>query len=359
MGTNVGTMRYLTRRLPLAVTGALLVIAMGASQVLATTVPRWRGVYLARAAQGSLLLGVAAPARNDAWAVGEYVQQPGPIILHWNGRHWLRVNVPGAGQAFEPASVYATSPNDVWIFGSIWRSGIDEALRFNGTSWQTLQLPINSGSTNETAVLSPTSAWAINPGICVFHCSTPARYWNGATWLASKVQLDLWGIAAGGNHVLAIAITAFRPADQTFLPVLYERARGRWQRCAAMHRRVSNPVLAASSSRDVWIWGHLAGPRNKGVLYHWDGARLRSVAVPAGLPTTDVLTADGYGGVWVGPFAHWTGKKWISFHADARRLDGSFTALSPVAGTRSSWLVGGLAWHGRDESFVAVTGKTP
>ncbi|MGO8959951.1 MAG: hypothetical protein ACLQFR_21660 [Streptosporangiaceae bacterium] len=333
---------------------------MGASQVLAAVhSPGWRSVYLSRAAQGSLLLSVAAPSRNDAWAVGEYVQQTGPIILHWNGKRWLRVRVRGAGASFEPASVYATSPSDVWIFGSIWRTGIDEALRFNGTDWETLQLPINSGAANETAVLSATSAWAINPGSCLFRCSTPATYWNGADWLVSRVQLDLWGIAAGGEHVFAVAVRAFRPADQTFVPVLYERARGRWLRCAAIKQRLSNPVLSASSASDVWIWGYRPGRGDRSVLYHWNGTQLRRVAIPAGLATSDVLTADGRGGVWAGPFAHWTGRKWISLRADASRLDGLLTGLAPVAGSRSTWLVGGLAWHGRDESFVAVNGKTP
>ncbi len=349
------------RRLLTVVTAAVAICAVGGGLALAATAasPGWREVYLAHARQGNLLLGVAAPARNDAWAVGEYVQQPGPIIMHWNGKHWLRVDVPGAGKAFEPASVYATGPDDVWIFGSIWRSGIDEVLQFNGTDWRTLQIPINSLGTNENAVLSRTSAWAISPGTCLFSCSTPATYWNGSTWLAAKVHLDLWGITAGGKHVFALAISAFRPADQTFVPVLYERAHGRWLRCAGVNRRLGNPVLAASSATDVWIWGHLPGPRNLGVLYHWNGTRLQSVRVPAGLLTTDVLTADDHGGVWAGPFAHWTGKKWISYRAEARRLDGLLTALAPVARTNSTWLAGGLAWHGHDQSFVAVNGRTP
>src|SRR5271166_5338438 len=102
MGMSVGGMRYLMRRSPVAMAGALLVLAMGASQVFATASPGWRGVYLATAGPGNLLLSVAAPSRNDAWAVGEYTQQTGPMILHWNGKRWLWVNVPEAGQGFEP-----------------------------------------------------------------------------------------------------------------------------------------------------------------------------------------------------------------------------------------------------------------
>jgi hypothetical protein len=355
-------MRNLIRRLPMTVTvmvtGAILAVAMGASQVLAATSPGWHGVYLSHGRQGNLLLGVAAPARNDAWAVGEYVQQTGPIIVHWNGKRWRPVNVPRAMPAFEPASVYATSPSNVWIFGSSWRSGADEALHFNGTAWRTFQFVLNTGGTNETAVLGPRSVWVITGGTCLSPCSTLASHWNGRFWRPSKMNLDFWGIAAGGKHLFAIAVTAFR-GDQTFVPVLYERAHRSWRRLGAVTQRLSNPVLAGSSASDVWIWGTLAGPRNQGVLYHWNGVGLQRVAVPAGLLTTDVLTADGRGGVWAGPFAHWTGRNWISFRARARRLDGSITALVPIPRTRSTWLVGVLAWRNRDEGFIAVNGKTP
>jgi hypothetical protein len=359
MGDECRQVRYLMRGVAAAVAGAALVTAMGASPVMARAVPGWRGTYLARSAQANLLLGVAAPSRNDAWAVGEYEQQTGPIILHWDGKRWLSADVPGAGPAFEPSSVYATSPSDVWIFGSIWRSGADEALFFNGVTWQTTQLPITSGGTNEVAVLGPASVWAISAGTCLSHCPTVATYWHGHGWLPSKIPLDVWGITAAGNHVYAIAVSALRPADQTFVPMLYERLRGRWVRRAVVNHRLSNPLLAASSVSDVWIWGHLPGPHAPGVLYHWNGARLQQVAVPASLVTTDVLTADGHGGVWAGPFAHWTGEKWISFRADAQRLEGMLTALAPIPGTKTTWLVGGLVSHGQDQSFAAVNSAAP
>ena len=269
------------------------------------------------------------------------------------------MHVSGAGPGFEPSSVYATSPSNVWIFGSIWRSSADEALYFNGKAWHTFQFLINTGGTNETAVLGPHSVWVITAGTCFSPCSTPAYYWNGHGWGPSKVNHQLWGIAAGGTHLFGIAVTDFRPADQTFVPVLYERAHRSWRRLGVVSQRLSDPLLTGSSASDMWIWGHLTGRGAPGVLYHWNGTWLQQVPVPAGLLTTDVLTPDGRGGIWAGPYAHWTGRKWISLRADAKRLDGAVTALAPIANTSSTWLVGGLAWHNRDESFVAVNGKTP
>ncbi len=248
----------------MTVVAAILVITMGASPVLGVNSPGWRGVYLSHAGPGNLLLGVAAPTRNDAWAVGEYEQQTGPIIMHWNGQRWGRVHVSGAGPGFEPSSVYATSPSNVWIFGSIWRSGADEALYFDGKAWRTFQYLINTGGTNETAVLGPRSVWVIAAGTCFSPCSTPAYYWNGHGWGPSKVNHDLWGIAAGGKHLFGIAVTDFRPADQTFVPVLYERAHRSWRRLAVVSQRLGDPLLIGSSASDMWIWGHLTGRGHAG-----------------------------------------------------------------------------------------------
>jgi hypothetical protein len=355
----VGGIWNLIGRSLMTVVAATLVTATSATPVLGAASSGWRGVYLSHAGPANLLLGVAAPTRNDAWAVGEYEQQTGPIIMHWNGQRWRPVDVPGVGPGFEPSSVYATSPSNVWIFGSVWWSGADEALHFNGETWHTSQFLINTGGTNETAVLGSHGVWVISAGTCLPPCSTPAYFWNGHGWGPSKVGHDLWGIAAGGNHLFAIAVTAFRLADQTFVPVLYERAHASWQRLAVVPQRLSDPLLTGSSTNDVWIWGHLTGRANPAVLYHWNGTSLQQVPVPAGLLTTDVLTADGRGGVWAGPYAHWTGTKWISLRADAKRLGASVTALAPIAGTGSTWIVGGLPWHNRDESFVGVNGKTP
>jgi hypothetical protein len=363
--TGVGRMRYRVCRLPVVLTGAALAVALGASQVQAAASAAsagWRRAFLSHAGQSNLLLGVAASGRNDAWAVGEYVQQPGPLIMHWNGRRWRPVQVPGAGRAFEPVSVYATGPGDVWILGSIWRNGLEEALHFDGSAWHSIPLPTGTIGANETAVLSPSSVWAISAGICPYRCSTPASYWDGSDWSVSQVHLDLWAITAAGKHVYALAVSGYRAQDQAFMPVLYERSQGRWLRRGQVRTRLSNPVLAASSASDVWIWGHpagRAGRAGRGMLYHWNGVSLSNVAVPARLFTNDGLTADGHGGVWAGPYAHWTGSRWVSLGADVAQFNGLSTALAPVPGTRSTWLVGGLAWHKLDEGFVAVNGAMP
>src|SRR5260370_22298496 len=111
MGDECGQVRYLMRGVAAAVAGAALIAAMGASPVIGRAAPAWRGTYLARSAQANLLLDVAAPSRNDAWAVGAYERQTGPIILHWDGKRWLSVELPGAAPAFDPSSDDAATPS--------------------------------------------------------------------------------------------------------------------------------------------------------------------------------------------------------------------------------------------------------
>lgn len=356
---GVAWMRHPIRWFWVGMAGAGFALAAAVSPVQGAIATGWRQEYLAHIGRGNLLLGIAAPGRNDAWAVGEYVQQPGPIILRWNGAYWRSVRVPGAGRAFEPASVYATSPNDVWILGSIWRNGLDEALHWNGTVWRSIVMPTGSIGTNETAILSPTSVWAIVAGICRPGCSSPASYWNGISWSNAEIHHDTWAIVAAGQHAYVLAVTHYRTQNQSFVPVLYERSHRSWRLRAEVRQRLVNPVIAGNSGGDVWIWGQSPGSRHRGVLYQWDGHRLRRVAVPAGLSTTEGLAADGLGGVWAGPSAHWTGTKWIDLGSAVAPFNGLATALAPVPGTGTTWLAGWLDWQSRAEGFIAVNGATP
>src|SRR5262249_41972297 len=67
------------------------------------------------------LLGVAAVASNDVWAVGLYVnsnQISQTLIEHWNGTSWNVVNSPNVGTSYNALNgVSAVSANDVWAVG--------------------------------------------------------------------------------------------------------------------------------------------------------------------------------------------------------------------------------------------------
>jgi hypothetical protein len=67
----------------------------------------------------SRLLGVAAPASDDAWAVGS-TSVPGsyrPLVLHWDGIAWTEAPTPVEGSA-GLAAVAASPAGDLWAVGS-------------------------------------------------------------------------------------------------------------------------------------------------------------------------------------------------------------------------------------------------
>ena len=69
----------------------------------------------------SLFTGVAATARNRAWAVG--YSDAGALIERWNGSEWRRVGVPDAGRSSSLGGVSAVSRREAWAVGGASHTG--------------------------------------------------------------------------------------------------------------------------------------------------------------------------------------------------------------------------------------------
>ncbi len=68
------------------------------------------------------LLGVAAVAPNDVWAVGQSTDFGAgqTLIVHWNGTAWSTVPSPHPGTYSVLRSVSAVSANDMWAVGTYY-----------------------------------------------------------------------------------------------------------------------------------------------------------------------------------------------------------------------------------------------
>jgi plastocyanin len=69
----------------------------------------------------NFLLSVAAPAPNDAWAVGYTQSDTGiaPLIEHWTGAAWSIIpNVPGGDTGYL-RTISAASSTDIWMVGIV------------------------------------------------------------------------------------------------------------------------------------------------------------------------------------------------------------------------------------------------
>lgn len=75
----------------------------------------------------SKLYGVAAPASNDAWSVGEFTDNNGnaqTLIEHWDGSQWQIVASPSPGSGSNIlGAVAALSAHDIWAVGGFDTGG--------------------------------------------------------------------------------------------------------------------------------------------------------------------------------------------------------------------------------------------
>ncbi|RPJ41657.1 MAG: hypothetical protein EHM19_11450, partial [Candidatus Latescibacterota bacterium] len=176
------------------------------------------------------LLGVAAIAPDDVWAVGEYrniAQLYHGVTYHWDGTTWSHVWSPVEGMSSGTLSdVTALGPDDVWAAG-VGESG-PVMMHWDGTEWSLVPAPLNMAG--ELAVVAPDDIWA--PGWNGFH------HWDGTEWTEVPAPIpgasfvirgggtaivddcDVWSV---GFWTLADGITSFTLAErlrsgQTFTP---------------------------------------------------------------------------------------------------------------------------------------------
>jgi hypothetical protein len=85
--------------------------------------------------QNNDLDAIAVTSATDAWAAGEYGNNPPvqTLVLHWDGSAWRQVTTPSLGGPLIDdilTAVGASSAGDVWAVGHY----------YNGTAEQTLAL---------------------------------------------------------------------------------------------------------------------------------------------------------------------------------------------------------------------------
>jgi hypothetical protein len=353
---------------------AALAGSAAAQAVPAATTPHWQTAYRTESATGGFLVGVTAPAKNDAWAVGATNKEQ-PIVVNWNGKTWRSVNVPGTAAAgFDPFSVESTAPGNVWIAGAD-RSGLPVAHVWNAKSWRTLALP---AFLSGVAVISPSDVWGYNgEGLgCADNApSTTCLYhWNGSKWASVQVPIFGQALTAAGGHAWFFGLTGTntpKPGQSpTGRPAIYELTGGTVRKVSAPSTRVQQfSSAAAAPDGQLWWEAPLATAKAPMTLFHWTGSRWTASAIPAsvgGLPTIvdGTMAYDGKSGVWASPELHWTGSKWVN--AFALGLFGGdgfgLSAVAAIGGSSSIWAVGAVTRTPSSQTFdplVAVWGPLP
>jgi hypothetical protein len=330
----------------------------------------WRVVFRSASAQSNQIRAVAALSSRDAWAVGATARSGGPedhpLALRWNGRAWRPATVPGVA-GFALTDVAASSRSDLWIFAVPGHGGRARAVRWDGTRWRAIGLP-SGVLPDDVAVLSPANAWVVGPqrpctGAGAGRvCPTTMYHWNGSTWTASRVpivvdQLSGSALAASPSGRIWVA-GALRPCGGpscSYRVAVYRWTGSGWARAPGFPRVTSAflPALAVASASSVWVGTWSVTKENPGRLLHWAGRGWRTISAPRSLTTATPLVTDGRSGVWMGPWAHWTGTRWTS------TLPGSAPACQPqalarVPGRTTLWGGGSVTRSPGSPAFTSV-----
>ena len=100
----------------------------------------------------NLLYGVVAVSPDDAWAVGQQLNNSGPdqaLVEHWNGTSWSAVPTPVEHQGTTMLNAVAAQGQDVYAVGQVDSpagGGRPLVEVYDGTSWRIAQLPASAGS---------------------------------------------------------------------------------------------------------------------------------------------------------------------------------------------------------------------
>src|SRR5438874_2398880 len=121
----------------------------------------WSVVSSPRLPKGSSLLGVTAPASNNAWAVG--FSPSGALVEHWDGTSWSLVSSPAFSGVSDLTGVSADSSTDVWAVGALSGGGTT-SLHWNGTSWSLVTTPSGVATINGATALSDGTVVAVGVG---------------------------------------------------------------------------------------------------------------------------------------------------------------------------------------------------
>ncbi len=287
------------------------------------------------------IVGITAPGRNDAYAVGYYIKSGRTLtfnhqfLLHWNGRRWRKVALPIG--MYQPQLIASSSPSNVWIFGTA-RNGNNAAIRWNGHRWLRASIPADAMPwLMGAAVLGPDNVWLAG----LFN----SDHWNGRSWADVSVTpfdtFQVTGISgtSSGNMWLS-GLTGSSASTERV--AAYKWLGGRWRPVGMPHPLSQGSCVVAQSAKSVWI-GAETTPSLQVQPYRWDGGRWSHVRPPRYGTNGCLLAPWGKDGVWADEDDLWTGRQWLNVvygAEDDYPVQFTTSVLANIPGTDLTWMSG-------------------
>ena len=398
-----------SRRAALVLAGSAVALVGGVLPAQAATTG-WRSVAkVSVKGEQTLLTGVDAVSKGDAWAVGGAATTKGTkpvgIIERWAGKSWQRVTLPAAvakkwnadsGVSFPV--VGASSARNVWAFGEnlASSSGSDGYLRLNGRKWTVGNLPgtsIASGNLvviTATRVISGKDVWVFGGKLKATASGESfapyAAQYNGHKWISKSVPGDgaIVGVSeiSAGNMWAAIGTPQIfaAPGGPATTPSVDQWNGKSWQTAAvqptsALPAGASLDSILAERGGHVWIGGGATNTKGGTTEFAAEltGSTWTVSTLPAKASSGDYaltsMAPDSDGGIWAvaggleAPNIRiwhltggaWTGPSSPSFGSSHRTL----FQLAAVPGTSSVWGVGAVERGSTAAGLIALVGPTP
>ena len=332
--------RRVFSRAALAMAGAAALTVATALPGSAATTGAWRLSSYASTVTGDMT-SVVAISRTDAWAVGNTAHGNTPVnnpyVLHWTGARWTGVTIPG-GNGYTSAEVAASSASNVWVLGTNFNGLLNQKLfRFDGAHWHTISAPAGS-SVDNLLVLSATDVWVTGQISCTGgKCVTDVYQWNGSKWLAHPINSSVYSIgASSATNVWAVGLSDVNSKGEGVVAG-YRWAGTRWTPVAMSHPDMSGwPNITMGSASNIWIEGW-RGASSQVLALHWTGSKWQRVFSPAGSAASPDATPYGSSGVWMGPWAAWTGRGWVDTLPDLPFSGGIISDIAAIPGDSGAY----------------------
>jgi hypothetical protein len=208
--------------------GAWSIIGIDAAGGGPATLLRWNGKSFAKVAislpPSASLTTVGARTKSDVWVGGTYSDGLAvyPLAMHWNGKSWKQVKVPGTwgtpSQRNVMQRIVPVTASRVWAIRS---QGAGSLLLWNGTKWTEASMPLGV-QPYSLAEDGSGGAWVIP----VPTGQTRSRYYHrtGGTWVttygparnAVTTLSDISRIPGGGN---VLGVGAVQRGDEQ-IPII-------------------------------------------------------------------------------------------------------------------------------------------
>jgi hypothetical protein len=275
--------------------------------------------------------GVAAPATNDAWAIGAAHPGGTALLTRWDGQRWQRVAPP------DPAALYAISARtaaDIWAVG-------DQIMHWDGLSWTGVPRPPGlTGALHGVVARAANDVWAVG---------TQILHWDGTAWSVSAHPAR--------QPLTAVAAVAANDVWASGGHTLIHWDGGTWQAVPGPADLVYHG-LSAVTANDVWAVGSTTESFAHQRIVHWDGQAWTVVPEINARGVFNAVLARGPNDVWVAGIVtfdgsndvypammHWDGHAWTTVSVPwPINIRGSlFAALASGPGTSDLWAVGNTA----------------